>query len=339
MTRKPPRRPPGIREVAARAGVGIASVSRALSGQGSSAGMVERVLRAARELGYTPNALARGLRLRATRSIGFVGADITNPLLAAIVGGAESVLSEAGYSVLLTHSGGLPERDAERIEVLRQRQVDGLILLPALENDRATLAALRATDTPVVIIDRELPADINVSYVLSDHYAGVGAAARHLLEGGHRRIGLAVGPDVRPSRERVRAVKDQAKAFGAARGVLVDSGSLSDAHGELAMDRFLNAGPRVTAVILGGNQMLEGALRAVRRRGLLLGRDLSLVCCDDLPLSRMHDPPIATVMRDTGLIGQRAAEVLLQQIRSPLALAPVVLPTWFERRDSCQPLH
>src|SRR5205823_2402510 len=99
---------------------------------------------------------------------------ITNPLVASIVRGAESVFSSAGFSVLLTNSGGIPEVDAQRIEVLRQRQVDGLIILPALEDDPATLLALRSTDTPVVIIDRALPRDLNVHYVLSDHYSGVG---------------------------------------------------------------------------------------------------------------------------------------------------------------------
>jgi LacI family transcriptional regulator len=91
-------------------------------------------------------------------------------------------------------------------------------------------------------------------------------------------------------------------------------------------------------VILGGNQLLEGALRVVRRRGLALPRDLSLVCCDDVPLSRLHDPPIATVMRDTNVLGQRAAELLLEQIRHPHAGEPLMLPTWFELRASCGPV-
>ncbi|HET9653681.1 MAG TPA: LacI family DNA-binding transcriptional regulator, partial [Usitatibacter sp.] len=111
MTRPKSRRRVGIREVAELAGVGIASVSRALSGQGSSEETRERVLEAARRLGYTPNVLAQSLRLRTTRSIGFVGTDITNPLLASIVGGAESALSAAGFSVLLTNSAGVPGQD------------------------------------------------------------------------------------------------------------------------------------------------------------------------------------------------------------------------------------
>jgi LacI family transcriptional regulator len=332
-------RVPGIREVAELAGVGIASVSRVLSGQpGSSAALTERVLEAARQLGYRPNVLAQSLRRRSTRSIGFVVSDITNPLIASIVRGAESVLSSAGFSVLLTNSAGISELDAQRIEVLSQRQVDGLIILPALEDDPATLSALRNIHTPVVAIDRALPKDLNVSYVLSDHYKGVREAARHLLESGHRRIGLAVGRDVRPSRERIRAVMNASRTMRLETSVVVDSGTLSADHGERAMDRFLTGKDRRTAVILGGNQLLEGALSVIRRRNLRLGRDLSLVSCDDVPLSRLYDPPIATVMRDTQLLGREAAQILLKQIESPHDAEAVVLPTWFEVRGSCGPV-
>lgn len=332
-------RPPNIHQVAKRAGVGIASVSRVLSGQpGSSPALAKRVLDAARTLGYTPNVLARGLRLRTTRSIGFVGSDITNPLVASILRGAESVLSQAGFSVLLTNSGGVPEVDAQRIEVLRQRQVDGLLVLPAMEDDPATLSALRSTDTPVVVIDRAMPADLNVHYVLSDHYRGVGEAAEYMLRHGHRRIGLAVGRDVRPSRERIRAVNDAYGKLGLSPDFIVDSGTLSEEHGEASMERFLSPSESRTAVILGGNQLLEGALRVVRRHGVRLGQEVSLVCCDDLPLSRLFDPPIATIMRDTGLLGQRAAEILLAQIERAHPTEPILLPTWFELRGSCAPL-
>lgn len=326
----------GIREVAQRAGVGIASVSRVLAGQpGSSAQLTERVLRAARELGYTPNLVAQNLRRKTTHTIGFVGSDITNPLLASIVGGAESVLSAAGYSVLLTNSDGDPEMDAQRIDLLLQRQVDGLIVLPVLEDNPATLAALASSTAPVVVIDREMPGSLDLHYVLSDHYIGLGAATRHLLAAGHRRLGLAVGPDVRPSRERIRAVEDACRGCGLVPDLLIDSGTLSVEHGEAAIEHFLADARAPSAIILGGNQLLEGALRAIRRHGLQLGRELSLICCDDVALSRLFDPPIATVMRDTALLGQRAAEVLLEQIRDPHPTGPVILPTWFEARASC----
>lgn len=333
-----PGRSPSIREVADLAGVGIASVSRVLSGQpGSSEALATRVLEAARQLGYTPNVLAQGLRRRSTRSIGFVFSDITNPLVASIVSGAEGVLSLAGYSLLLTDSGGAPEVDAQRIDVLRQRQVDGLMVLPASESDAATLTALRALATPIVAIDRSLPEDVNAHYVLSDHYSGMGEAARQLLQDGHRTIGLAVGPDVRPSRERIRAVRDAYRALGIAEDLLIDPGPLSAEHGASATRRFLDAQRPCSAVVLGGNQLLEGALGVIREKGMRLGEDVSLVSSDDVPLSRLYDPPIATVMRDTSLLGKSAAQRLLEQIEEPHPGPPIVLPTWFEKRGSCRP--
>lgn len=328
----------GIKAVAELAGVGIASVSRVLSGQpGSSPQMTQRVMDAARQLGYAPNVLAQSLRRRATHSIGFVGSDINNPLIASIVSGAESVLSVAKYSVLLTNSGGDPGVDAQRIDVLLQRQVDGLIVLPALEDDPATLAALRGAQAPVVLIDRTLPSDIGAHYVLSDHFQGLGDAGRHLLQAGHSRIGLVVGLDVRPTRERIRGVEAAFDSLGLARNLIVHRGRLSPEHGEQAIEELLSGENPPSAVILGGNQLLEGALRAVHRRKLTLGVDLSLVSCDDLPLCRLHHPPIATVMRDTALLGRRAAELLLAQLREPGATDPELMPTWFEARASCGP--
>ncbi|WP_413740406.1 LacI family DNA-binding transcriptional regulator [Sodalis sp. RH14] len=329
----------GIRQVAELAGVGIASVSRVLSGQpGVSKEMTERVLAAAEKLRYTPNVLAQSLRRRSTKSIGFVCSDITNPLLASIVSGAESVLTASGFSLLLTNSGGVPAMDAEHIDVLQQRQVDGLILLPSLENDEATLSVLRKSTIPMVVIDRTLPDDVNANTVLSDHFTGVGAAARALLQLGHRRIGLVVGRDVRPTRERIRAVREAYQACQAAPDFMIEAGILSVAHGERAMARLLALSHPPTAVILGGNQLLEGALKAVGQRNLVLGRDLSLVCCDDVAIGRLFSPPIATVMRDNGLLGKRAAELLLGQLRHPHDKEHILLPTWFENRASCGPV-
>jgi LacI family transcriptional regulator len=327
----------GIREVAERAGVGVGSVSRVFSGQpGVSDQMRIRVHKAAKSLGYAPNMLAQALRRKTTHTVGFVASDIANPLLAAIVHGAEAVLSGAGYSTLLTDSGGEPAVDAERIQLLYQRRVDGLIVLPAEENDPEMLATLRRSTIPLVVIDRDLPADIPSRYVLSDHYVGVGDAATYLLELGHTSMAVIVGRDIRPSRERIRAVSDAYAARRLRPKFSVDSGPLSVEHGASALTRLLDSPHPPTAVILGGNQLLEGALAVVRARNLRLGRDLSLVCCDDVPLSRLFEPRISTVMRDTELIGQSAARLLLESVTKPQRKpSTVVLPTWFESRASC----
>ena len=327
----------GIKQVAKQAGVGIGSVSRVFSGQsGVSDEMRRRVLKAAESLSYAPNILAQALRSRATRSVGFVVADIANPLIASIVHGAEAVLSAAGYSILLTNSGGQASVDAERIRVLQQRRVDGLILLPAVEDDPEFLEILASLTAPVVVIDRVLPKDIRARYVLSDHYVGVGDAARHLFNLGHTRIAVVVGRENRPSRERIRAVRDAYSSRAIRPHLIVDSGPLSVEHGARALMGLLDSARAPTAVILGGNQLLEGALSVVRARNLRLGRDLSLVCCDDVPLGRLFETPISTVMRDTDLIGQSAAKLFLESVsKSPRLPSTIVLPTWFESRASC----
>jgi LacI family transcriptional regulator len=329
--------PAGIKEVASRAGVGIGSVSRVFSGDvGVSDQMRRRVHKAAESLGYAPNMLAQALRRRVTSSVGFVISDIANPLLASIVHGAETVLSAAGYSVLLTNSGGQPTIDAKRIGLLRQRQVDGLLILPAVEDDPEMLAALGRIAIPLIVIDRNLPPEIRAHYVLSDHYIGVGQAATHLLDLGHSSMALVVGRDVRPSRERIRAVRDAYAARKLPPQFVVDRGALSLEHGATALTQLLDSSEPPTAVILGGNQLLEGALEVIRERRIRLGQDLSLVCCDDLPLGRLFETPISTVMRDTSLIGQTAARLLLGSLSEPWREpSTVVLKTWFEPRASC----
>jgi LacI family transcriptional regulator len=329
--------PAGITQVAKRAGVGIGSVSRVFSGQsGVSEEMREKVNKAAQTLGYSPNMLAQALRRRTTRSVGFVVSDITNPLISSIVRGAEAIFSAEGYSILLTNSGGEPAIDAERIRLLQQRRVDGLILLPAVEDDPEMLSALHALTIPVVVIDRSLPASVDARYVYSDHYIGVGDAAKHLLELGHSSIGVVVGLGVRPSRERLRAVNDAYTSYKLRPQFLIDSGPLSEEHGARAMRGWLDLPTPPTAVILGGNQLLGGALEVIRQRRLRLGRDLSLICCDDVSLGRLFETPISTVMRDTDLIGQTAARFLLDAVINPRQPASVAtLPTWFESRASC----
>ncbi len=172
--------------------------------------------------------------------------------------------------------------------------------------------------------------------MLSDHYAGVGSAVRNLLVLGHRKLAIIVGRDIRPSRERIRAVKDAYVAFRLKPTFVVAGGSLSVADSAAAMADLLNSSDPPTAVIVGGNQFLEGALSVVRSRKLRIGRDLSLVTCDEIPLSRFFETPIATIMRDTKLMGQTAAHLLLESISEPHRPArTVVLPTWFESGASC----
>lgn len=329
---------PSMREVAQLAEVGVASVSRVLSGHPDvSAEMRRRVLVAVDKLGYEPDLLAQSLRRSKTFTVGFVLSDISNPLLAEIVKGAEAVLRDANYSLVLTNSEGDPNLGTDHVRLLQRRRVDGLILLTAEENHPPTIELLRRLETPLVVIDREFPESIEASYVLSDHEAGMGAAIDHLLDLGHRRIGLIVGPPVRPSRERQRALLRVFRERGLPKTYEVCEGTLSARHGAEATGWLLDRPKAPTGIILGGNQLLVGALRTIHKRGIGLGQELSLISSDDTPLAELHQPPISVVDRDAGQIGRCAAELLLGQIRAEAHPSSVMLPTEYLPRPSCCP--
>ncbi len=328
----------GMREVADRAGVAMSSVSRVMSGHPDvSPAMRARVLAAVEELDYQPDMLAQSLRRRETLTVGFVVGDISNPLFAEIITGFESSLHLNGYSMLLTSSLGGPALEASHIRLLRQRRVDGLVISVLDETHSETIDRLREIDIPVVVLDRNLPPDIQVSRVLSDHRSGMTAAALHLLDLGHRRIALIGGSGVRPAFERRQGLVEAFESRGLAPTYTVDEGSFSVDHGAAAMRRLLDLPEPPTAVIAGGNQLMLGALRVVSERRLALGRDLSFVGCDDVAITDLFQPAVAVVRRDNLAMGRAAAELVLGRMRDDASPSDVVLPTEFVARPSCGP--
>jgi LacI family transcriptional regulator len=327
-----------MREVAERAGVAMSSVSRVLAGHPDvSPAMTEKVMQAVVELDYRPDMLAQSLRRRETLSVGFVVGDISNPLIAEIVTGVESTLHTNGYSMLLTNSLGDPLLEAAHIALLSHRRVDGLVISVLDETHPEPLAKLRELDIPVVVLDRNLPGEILVSRVLSDHRSGMKAAGLHLLGLGHRRVGLIAGASVRPTLERRAGLEDAFAEHGLPATYTADEGVFSVEHGAAAMRRLLERPEPPTAVIAGGNQLMLGALRVVAERGLTLGRDLSFVGCDDVAVTDLFQPPVAVVRRDNYAMGRTAAELLLARLREGASAADVVLPTEFIARPSCGP--
>jgi LacI family transcriptional regulator, galactose operon repressor len=326
-----------MREVAERAGVAMSSVSRVLSEHPDvSPVMRERVRRAVEELGYKPDILAQSLRRRTTHSVGFVVGDISNQLYADIVKGAETALREGGYSMLLTNSEGDPDLDTAHVRLFEQRRTDGLILSLAREDHRATIEALEAVDTPIVLVDRDLPPSIAVSRVVSDHARGMHAALGHLFTLGHRRIGLTLGQPIRPARERRLAFEAAHAMRGLEPGPIV-AGRFSVDFGTEATARLLDSDDPPTAIVAGGNQLMIGALRVFSERKLELGRDISFVACDDIPIAGLYRPPIAVIRRDAVGLGRTAAQLLLSRLGGGDVAGEIVLPTEFVARPSCGP--
>jgi LacI family transcriptional regulator len=277
------------------------------------------------------------MRLQQTLSVGFVVGDISNPLLAEIALGAETELRGSGYSMLLMNSENDPALDARHTRLLAQRRVDGLLLSPASEDDDEAVQALADFDAPIVVIDRDLPDELTASAVLSDHRRGMRDAVGHLLDLGHRRIGLILGQPLRFSRERQRGLEDAYSDRGLDPSYAVLHGRLSPEHGRMATRELLAGADAPTAIIVGGNQILLGALEEVHQRGLELGADLSLVSCDTISVTELHQPAIAVVRRDTRELGRQAASLLLRRLGGDDQPHRIVLPTEFAARPSCGP--
>jgi LacI family transcriptional regulator len=326
----------GIREVAKKAGVAVSSVSRVITSHPDvSPGMKERVYAAIHALGYEPDILAQSMRSGFTRTIGFLVADISNPLFSEIALGAELALNAAGHAMLIANSQGASDHDKIQLRLLRQRRVDGLILSLSDETDSGTIALLKDLDRPFVLLDREV-SRIKAAAVLSDHAAGVRAAGLHLLELGHKRIGLIGGSrNVRPTRARADALLAVCKDRRGVRAY-VEEGSFSAGHGEAATEALLDRSEPPTAILAGSNQILIGVLRAIRRRKLRIPRDLSLVTCDRLPLSEFIEPSLATIERNHRQMGRVAAELLLHSLDGE-APQQVILSATFDPKASCGP--
>lgn len=327
-----------MQEVAARAGVAMSSVSRVLSGHPDvSDAMRERVMSAVDDLSYEPDWLAQSLRRQETRTIGFVMGDISNPLMASIALGAERLLREQGYSLVVTNSEGNPQRDAEHVQLLGYRRVDGLLLATANERHRPTIDALRKVGIPRVVIDRELPKSLGASATFFDHRTGMREAGAHLLNFGHRHVALILGHEVRPSRERLAGLTEAYEAAGLEPTFSVFGGTYSEEHGQAATREALSATRPPTAIIAASNQLVTGALRELAQRGLKVGTDVSLIACDEISLTELHDPPIAVVKRDNLEAGRRSAELLLGLLANDGKPSIVTLPTWFVPRPSVSP--
>lgn len=313
----------------------VSTVSRVLNDHPYVAdGIRERVARAMEELAYRPDVAARSMRTGASRAIGFVVSDISNPLFAAIAGGADEVLHPHGYSLVLANSANDDAREAEAVGTLSGRRVDGLLVSLADEFSPGVVERL-AQFRGVVLLDRELPG-LPFDQVLTDHRSGIRAAVEHLRGLGHTRIALIAGHHPqRGTRERTLAFRE---AMGdLLREELVRVVEPTRESGERATRELLRLAEPPTAILAAHNLTFGGIVAAVRDLRVRVPDDLSLVTCDDSDLVRLHDPPVDVVDRDAAALGRAAATLLVSRLEEAQPTRQIVLPTFFEPRASSAP--
>ncbi|MFF9377852.1 LacI family DNA-binding transcriptional regulator [Streptomyces griseoluteus] len=324
-----------IKDVAAAAGVSVATVSRVLNAHPSvSAEARSRVLAAVAELGYRPNAVARSLRTDQTHALGLIISDVLNPYFTELARSVEEEARALGYSVIIGNADERPDLQDHHIRTLLDRRIDGLLVSPA-DGASPLLQDAARGGTPMVFVDRWVP-DLDVPVVRSDGRAAVRELVAHLYALGHRRLAIIAGPgSTTTGSERVEAFREAMADHGLdLPDAYTGQGDFQAASGRRVTEGFLDLPEPPEAVFAADNLMALGALDAIRARGLRVPEDIALAAFDDIPWFVHTDPPVTAIAQPTGELGRAAVRALVARIeeREPESAA---FPARLVVRRSC----
>jgi LacI family transcriptional regulator len=332
-----------IKDVAARAGVSFTTVSHVVNNtRPVSSDVRVKVEAAIRDLNFVPSAVARSLKARTTSTIGVLVPNSTNPYFAELSRGIEDYCERHGYCVILGNSDDNAAKQRKYMRVLIERRIDGLIVASA--GDEATLAeALLHIGLPVVIVDREV-IGVEADLVTIDHREGAYMAVRHLLDLGHRRIACISGlAEMAVGAARVdgfrRALRE--KNVPIEDCPIVES-DYTSTGGYRAAVRLLEEGRRPSAIFATNDMMGLGVLRAAAERGISVPRELSVVGFDDIELCRFFYPALTTVGQSIVMLGERAAETLIERVGKQYEGPPrrlIIAPKMTLRESTGGPLQ
>ncbi len=329
-----------IGDVAERAGVSKMTVSRVINNSGYiSQETRERVEQAIAELGYVPNALARSLRFKKTKTIALVITDITNPFFTTIARGVEDAASEQGFSVMFCNTDESRDEEARYLSVLVQKQVDGVLLVPSRSAPESA-RFLSERKVPFVVIDRRIPG-VNVDTVRGNSFQGAYALTEHLIALGHKRIAVLSGPQaVTTGSDRILGYREAMEEAG----IPVEEDrilytSFTPQGGYRMAEMALAQTPQPTALFAGNNFIAFGALRRLRDMGLHVPDDISVVTFDDLPEAINFDPFLTAAAQPAYEMGQRATMLLFERLANsgPYAPQEIVMPIKLVIRRSSGP--
>ncbi len=329
-----------IKDVAERAQVSVATVSRVVNDSGYvSAELRERVDEAMHALNYRPSALARSLRRQETHTIGVLVPQLNQPFFGTLVFAMEKTLFSRDYRTLVCSSEEDAVKEAAYIDILLRQRVDGVICVPTGQSAEGAKWLLQ-TNIPAVLIDRDLP-DLPISRVLCDNFGGAYAGAKHLIGLGHRRIGLIGSPPYSEvTKLRTQGAQQAFGEFGAAQeaDLLVLELQPEFELGYQAALRLMRLDQPPTAIFALTDVIAVGVLHAAARLGLSLPGDLSVMGFDDIPLAAYVIPELTTVAQPIYAMGQTAVEVLMRELANrDQPLERVLLETRLVTRKSTAP--
>lgn len=302
-----------IKDVAARAGVSTATVSRVLNGERVKQETKERVLAAIEALGYRPNLVARSLKTQKTQIIGFVVPDFGSFFMR-VAEAVEEILNSYGYSLIVCNSNEDLSREKERVQMLVERQVDGLLVVPTSSSSEHLLEAQKK-GIPVALVDR-LVKDMQVDCVLVDNVNGAYQAVEHLVTMGYRRIGVINGRlEVTTGEERYRGYLRVFEDYNLPIvEELIRTGDFSSQSGYILVKELMALPHPPQAVFIANCYMTMGAMLAISELGIRVPEDLAIVAFDDMELYRIATPPLTVVVQPMEEIGKTAAHLIYKRV-------------------------
>ncbi|MGI8867984.1 MAG: LacI family DNA-binding transcriptional regulator [Mycobacteriales bacterium] len=311
------KRRASIKDVAARAGVSVGTVSNVLNNPERVADDTrERVREAIVALGFVRSGAARQLRAGTSRAVGAVVLDMANPFFTDVARGVEDRLAESDRILILCSTDESPQREQRYLQLLEEQGVLGILITPA-SPDMASIEAVQDRGTAVVLLDRRSK-DNEICSVAVDDVKGGDLAARHLIDMGHQRIGLLNGPSsIRQCADRRRGVRRAMRAAGLVPDrdlieVIIEA--LNTDAGDAAVDGFVRDLRPPTAIICVNDLAALGVVRGLTRHEMRVPDDMSVIGYDDLDFTAMLATPLTSIRQPRHQIGYAAAELLLAAV-------------------------
>ena len=306
-----------MKRIAEELGVSITTVSKVLNNRSDIGHATRaRVLAKVAELGYQPNAVARSLTLRRTHTLGIVIPDLMHSFFVEIVAGIEAHANARGYGLLLCSSNEDPAKERQELDMLRQRQVDGIVLGSAnASGNTDLLQQLTSLSVGIVMIDRDDHPDVRCDRVVTNDEEVGRLATAHLIEQGRRAIAHIAGPSIVHAKRRADGYRAALKRRDIkTRPEWIVRGGFKEADGYKAMKKLLSMRPRIDAVFAANDPAAIGAMKAIWDAGLSVPDDIALVGAGDITFGDLLRVPLTTVSWSREDQGRAAAELLLDRL-------------------------
>lgn len=329
-----------LKDIAEKVGVSESTVSRVLNGiPKASSETRERILKVAEELGYYPNDLARSLAKQKTYIIGVIITDISNSYFASVTGGIEEIASLYGYSLIISATGGNENEELKYINILKEKRVDGIIFMSG-RMPHSCEQALLDTGIPTVVVARKVKSSLPSIHI--DNIGESYKAVEYLIKLGHRRIAIISGTfaDKESGYHRLLGYKNALADYELPfEEELIEEGDFKMDSGRRAMEKLLKLKELPTAVFAASDAMAVGAIKAIKKAGLRVPEDISVMGFDNNVISQACDPELTTIGQPVKDLGRKAIEMLYKIIQGKkLEKMAIYLPCELIIRNSTKSL-